>query len=268
MLLGCGMGMEETTRTISVDNMLNSYRHVSDLPWGAIPVCPAKSNPITGQLSIQAGGYAYSGMSDMDGRWSASQWQGTGDFQAVFGIVRYGVGARWGAAPSTWISLGLMGREMEDGQLFAEVAVGGARTISEAEYFSIRTVDVDGRISRDTSVQRARQRNWNPFFRLSGGWFPQASGPWGSVQWIPQWRVAEWPGGYRSVTSTTGDTAAWQDDPIDREYRENHEKFANLVSVGAGWTERLGRHALTVGLRYSARELRQLEMLTQLTAEF
>lgn len=268
-LCGCGPALEETSRTVSVDNYLGSYQYRSDLPWGAVPVCPSRSKLVVGQLSLQAGAVSFSRVEGSGtGAWSVPPLQGTGELSVLARNARIGVGGRWGATRTGWVSLGWMERGDGGTHLYGEVAAGVAKSVSGVDYVSIRTTTQSGMSAGDTSSGHVEPRIWKGFARFTVGLLPSGSGPWATLQVVPVWLVTQWPGGYRENFTLYGDTAHPVDIEGERTNRENHQSTTTLVGLGAGWTLPLGSHAMSVGARYSVHQLYQLEMLAQFTSEF
>jgi hypothetical protein len=261
-----------TTKNIAVDNQILSYHHRSDLPWGAVPVVPQDSVGTSLQVALQGGAFAMSEADEQSlGSWSPSTSQGTAEATLTDGIFRGGIGGRIGSAPSMWISIGALDRGQTGAHLFGDVAMGFALGRATVDYRGLRRTEESRKMSYDTLMTSSHHRRWSHFTRISLGLIPDESGPWAMVQLIPSWTMVEWPRGYTEVVTTT--TTTYEDSShtsdIRQDRRENGTSLENalLLSVGAGWTRRFGAQALTVGTRYSIKELHQLEMVLQFSSD-
>lgn len=261
-----------TTQNITSKTNLLTYHHRADIPWGSVPVVPPESTPVCAQGILQAGGFAMSEVSEGNpSTWSPSTIQGTGEFAWTVGWMRGGLGGRIGATSSGWMSAGLIERGEGGTHVFGDAAVGFNVARSTVDYRTDRTIVEAGRTTRDTLFNHQRVRRWNGFTRFSVGLVPDHAGPWATVQVIPSWTLTRWSrGGTEKVTITTttyDDSSSTTDvkrEPSEKEYTLEN---AMLLSVGLGWMQRFGSQSLTVGARYSVKELRQLEMILQISSE-
>lgn len=261
----------KSTRNIAVENQILSYHHRADVPWGAVPVVPSDSD-IAVQVMLQAGAF---GISEVDGSsvgtWSPSTLQGTTELAITDGNFRGGLGGRLGAAPTMWASIGLLERGEAGAHFYGDFAAGFGFSRSTVDYKGLRTIEESGKTTRDTTFVHERHRRWSGFTRFSLGVLPDHSGPWATVQLIPSWTLLEWPKGYHDVVTTittTYDDSSHTSD-VSHDKTEDGTSLENvlLLSVGAGWTERFGSQTVTVGARYSVKELHQLEMIAQFSTE-
>lgn len=268
-LAGCSAG-NTSTKTISVDNQLLGYHHRSDLPWGVVPICPPQDEPIVGQLSLQGGASTLAEVeANSKGTWNPSKLQGTAELNLISRNARMGIGGRVGAEPSVWLSLGIMERGDGATHLYGEAAAGVEHGHSTVDYRSVRTETESGSVKRDTTLVHIEPEQWRGFTRLTFGLIPAESGPWGLVQVIPSWKITQWSKGYQEIVKTTTyeDTSMHPRVETERTGENKAQESALLVGFGAGWTQRLDAKTLTVGARYSAKQLHQLELLVQFTSE-
>lgn len=249
------------TGSHSVENQLVSYRHRSDVPWGAIPVVPGDSARVVTQIVLQAGSAVWSRADETSlGKWSGPGFQGTGEVVLVADFFRFGIGGRYGIEPSSWASIGLIGRSPTGMNLFAEGSLGLTMISSSVDLRVINKSTFpleNGATQRtvDTFYQKSKlHESFQGFSRISLGILPAQSGPWFVVQAIPSWTMAEWSAGFDENEGIRTD-------------KEDRTEDAFLLGLGAGWTRRFGNKTVSFGARYSALELRQVEALVQFSAE-
>ncbi|HNY30559.1 MAG TPA: hypothetical protein PKO15_06695 [Fibrobacteria bacterium] len=276
VLSGCAGSSEvssvTTQRITTTKNRILTYHHRADIPWGMVPVVPPDSVEVGASVSLQVGTLAMAEVDDEGiGTWSPPSLQGSGELAVIGGWFRGTIGGHNGAAPSGWVSIGLMERGEARTHAFCDAAIGMAMARSTVEYRSDRLIE-EGNLSwRDTTYGSERHRRWNGFARLSLGLLPEEAGPWATVQLIPSWSLAKWPNG--GVEKTTTTTTTYMDSTrtvdLSRERSDNGstEEKISLVNVGIGWMQRYGSQSLVVGARYSIKDLKQLQMIVQFTSE-
>lgn len=275
LLSSCGPVTSWGTR--KVENQLVSYRHRSDVPWGAVPVVPKDTASTVIQLSLQGAGAAWNEEDQGSvATWSPSKLQGSGELSLVTHVFRLGMGASAGAEPSVWGSIGLMQRRGEKMNVFADFAAGASMRKTSAQVRTIQTwsvaTETAGKynVTIDTFQTGIVDEKWRSFSRFTCGLLPTASGPWATLQLIPVWYLVEWPQGFEQTIQirSVSDSAVVQDARSHALDGSRKQETAMLVGVGAGWMHRMGDKTLTVGGRYSANDLRRFDILAQFTSEF